>query len=188
MLKPARQMMTSCVQMIRGLPAWLADWISGERSPRHHKCVVVAVFAVAGLGGWAALHSKVADEITPARLMPTPRLDFTGVVHGFSPAELKIALPTIRLNSCLLAEAAVRHALRPAFVGFQSCGDLANFNLSISDDLTEISVSGIADVGPQRKPFTVVMQHQPSSLGIEGLIINAIRIGPDAAHPAAPSK
>jgi hypothetical protein len=37
----------------------------------------------------------------------------------------------------------------------------------ISDDLKEISVSGIADVGPQRKPFTVVMQHQPSSLGIE---------------------
>jgi hypothetical protein len=185
---PARQMMTSCLLMIRSLPAWLADGISGERWPRHHKYVVVAVFAVAGLGGWAALRSNVAEEITPAQLMPTPRRDFTGSVHGFSPAELKIALPMIRLNSCLLAEAAVRHALRPASVGFQSCGDLANFDLSISDDLTEISVSSIADVGPQRTPFTVVMQHQPSSLGIEGLIINEIRIGPEAAHPAAASK
>ena len=188
MLEPARQMMTSCLQMIRGLPAWLADWISGARSRRHRKYVVVAVFAAAGLGGWAARHSNVAEEISPARLMPAPRLDFTGLVHGFSPAELKIALPTIRLNSCLFAEAAVRHALRPAFVGFQSCGDLANFNLSISDDLKEISISGIADVGPQRKPFTVVMQHHPSSLGIEGLVINAIRIEPDAAHPAAAAK
>ena len=49
---PARQMMTSCLLMIRSLPAWLADGISGERWPRHHKYVVVAVFAVAGLGGW----------------------------------------------------------------------------------------------------------------------------------------
>jgi hypothetical protein len=175
--------------MMRGLPAWLADSICGERSPMHHKYVVVALFAVASLGGgWAALHSNVGEEIAPARLLPAPRFDFTGLVHGFSPAELKIALPTIRLNSCLLAEAAVRHALRPALVGFQSCGDLANFNLSISNDLTEVSVSGIADVGPQRKPFTVVMQHYPSSLGIEGLIINAIRIEPDAAHPAAVAK
>jgi hypothetical protein len=118
MLEQARQMMMSCLQMIRGLPAWLADWISGERSPRHHQYVVVAVFAVAGLGGRAALHSNVAEEIAPARLMQAPRLDFTGLVHGFSPAELKIALPTIRLNSCLFAEAAARHALDRPSSGF----------------------------------------------------------------------
>jgi hypothetical protein len=187
MPEPARQMMRSCLQMVRGLPARLTDWISGEHSPRHRKYIVAAVFA-AGLGGWAALHFHVAEEIAPARLTPVPRIDLTGVVHGFSPEELKIAIPAIRLNGCLLAEAAVRHALRPASVGFQSCGDPGNFNMSISDDLKEISVSGIADVGPQRKPFTVVMQHYPSSLGIEGLVINAIRIEPDAAHPAAAAK
>src|SRR4029078_1606427 len=113
---PARQMMTSCLLMIRSLPAWLADGISGERWPRHHKYVVVAVFAVAGLGGWAALRSNVAEEITPAQLMPTPRRDFTGSVHGFSPAELKIALPMIRLNSCLPSDASRRPALPPAFL------------------------------------------------------------------------
>jgi hypothetical protein len=181
--------MTSCLQVIRGLPARLADWIFGERSPEHRKHVVVAVFAAAGLGGWAAaLRSNVVEEIAPARLMPAPRLDFTGLVHGFSPEQLKIALPTIRLNGCLFAEAAVRHALRPASVGFQPCSDPANFNISISNDLKEITVSGIADAGPQHKPFTVVMQHYPSSLTIEGLVINAIRIEPDTAHPAAAPK
>jgi hypothetical protein len=140
------------------------------------------------MGGLAAFHANVTEEIAPARLMPVPRLDFTGVVHGFSPEQLKIALPTIRLNGCLFAEAAVRHALRPASVGFQSCGDPTSIDISISDDLKEITVSGIADVGSQRKPFTVVMQHNPSSLGLEGILVSAIRIEPDVARPAAGSK
>lgn len=187
MLEPARQVMTSCLGVVRALAARPADWISGERSPGYRKYVVFAALA-AGLGGWAALHAKVTEEFAPARLMPVPRLDFTGVVHGFSPEQMKIALPAIQINGCLFAEAAVRHALRPASVGFQSCGDLTSFNISINDDLTEMSVSGIADVGPQRRPFTVVMQHYPSSLGIDGIVVSAIRIEPDAARPAAVSK
>lgn len=184
MLKPVRQITASYVELKRGLRVRLTDWMSAGRCPGYLKYVVAAVVA-AGLGGWAALRSNATDEMAPARLMPTPKRNFAGLVHGFSAEELKIALPVIRLNGCLFAEAAVRYALRPASVGFQSCGDPVNFTISISDDLKEMSVSGIADVGLQRKPFTVVMQHYPSSLGIDGLLIEAIRIEPGVARPAA---
>src|SRR4051812_22439017 len=139
--------------------AWLADWISGEHSPKHGGRIIFAT-------GWIALVGIVATQIPteqppPDRLIPRERVDFFGRPHRFAQEEMKTVLPIIKLNGCLVAEDAVRYALKPTKVGFASCGEIASFDISISEDLEDISVSGIANVNEQRKPFIVKMQHNP---------------------------
>ena len=123
------------------------------------------------------VHSpNVAENLPPDRLMPVDRMDFSHRPHHFSQDDMKIALPTIRFNGCLMAQAAVLHALKPEAVSSASCDDPRNFDISISKNLEDVSVSGVVEVNKQPKPFIVTMQHNPVSLGIEGIIIIDITI------------
>jgi hypothetical protein len=135
---------------------------------------IYAVLVVV-LSLWVGVKGATIEEILPQeKLVPVPRLDLMGATHGFSPAELKIAKPTILFNGCLVAQSAVRYKLRPAAVWFDPCGDLTKFDISLSDDLKDISVSGIADLSGTRKPFIVAMQHFPSAIWVGGYIVNEV--------------
>jgi len=170
---------------------WLAEWISGEHSPKHGGKIIFAI-------GWIALVGILATKIPteyppPDHIVPRERMESFGQPHHFTREEMKIALPVIKHNACLVAEDAVRYAFKPAAVGFAPCGDLGNFDISIGEDLEDISVSGVADVNEERKPFIVKLQHNPVSLGIEGMIVNDIaidgqRVSVAVTSPAVPTK
>ena len=114
-----------------------------------------------------------------SQLVPVARVDFSNINHQFTPAQLHIAIHAVRINGCLVAEKAVRHAMRPAKVGFDPCLDPDDgLRVTLSDDIKEMTVSGIAHVGREERPFTVVMQHHPWDMSEGSFIVNTITVQP----------
>lgn len=125
---------------------------------------------------WTAFIGIQAAQFDPSPpdIFPSPRRANFDIPHGFSPEELKIAIPAIRSNACFLAIGAIRTALKPKIVSFNLCTE--NYEIAISEDLQNISVSGVAEIGQIRKPFTVKMQHYPPAIWVGGFWVNEVQI------------
>lgn len=108
-------------------------------------------------------------------IFPQARLAGFDVPHGLSPEQLALALPAIRTNACLEAQAAARTVLRPARVGFEPCSAGAG-EVTISADLQDISVSGVADLGNEKRKFLVLLQHYPPAIWAGGFIVLDVRL------------
>jgi hypothetical protein len=115
-------------------------------------------------------------ERDSARLEPGRSMATEFERQNFTPAELALRLPQIKLASCIFSEKAVRHHLGQINVVLQSCGERGH--VTISDSLIDIVVSGIATIEKIDHPFTVTLEHNPISVTEDGLIVTAINVEP----------
>jgi len=136
--------------------------------------LIVGIVGIAwSLGvGWLAAHPKEPD---PADLLPQAPTDWSGVKPGFTPDQMVWAIPQVKQWACVRAEMAVRYYLRPALVSFPTCG--VGDKTEIDENLINVTVSGTATIGDVERPFTVVLEHYPSSLDMNGYIIISIDVG-----------
>jgi hypothetical protein len=133
------------------------------------------VMGVALLGVTAVpvmLHREPATD--PARLLPVARPMNKSEFAKADPKRIGEIIPAIKLTACMFSQKTVRHHLRPAKVGFPACGT-PGMQTSISEDLIDMTVSGIADVDGLQHPFTVTLQHNPPSVTEDGLIVTSIK-------------
>jgi hypothetical protein len=108
-----------------------------------------------------------------------PRPDWRSIKTGFTKDQAwEPAL--IRLNACVFAERAVRHALESSSVQFDPCGDGGRIRTTIDDDFFETTVSGVARVDDKPKAFTVTLNHYPPSVTEWGYITTGIEIEREA--------
>lgn len=109
----------------------------------------------------------------PARLEPVHAMKREEFGKA-DPSRTVAIIPAIKLTACIFSQKAVRHHFRPSKVGFPACST-PGMQATISDDLIDMTVSGIADVDGKPRPFTVTLQHNPPSVTEDGLIITAIK-------------
>ena len=110
-----------------------------------------------------------------SRFAPQAAMDYRAVKAEFTPEQLAWIKPLIRLTACIFAENAIRHKLEPMPVSFSPCGGGA-VHATLDDNLIDVVVSGIATAGAIERPFTVTLQHYPSSTDENGFITLSIQI------------
>jgi hypothetical protein len=131
--------------------------------------------AMLGISAVPALIYR-APETSSARLEPVkPMKNEEFAKAEFTPANLAAVLPNIRIVACIFSEKAVRHYVRPALVTLPSCG-ARDFHVMITENLIDITVSGVATIENADHPFTVVLQHNPPSVTEDGLIVTAVEV------------
>jgi hypothetical protein len=134
--------------------------------------VLMAVLLLATSFAPVMLHRE--PPTSPARLEvvnPMEKEEFSKA----DPARINEIIPAIKLVACLFTQKAVRHHLRPAKVAFPACGT-PGMQTTISEDLIDMTVSGIADVDGLQQPFSVILQHNPPSVTESGLIVTSITL------------
>lgn len=70
----------------------------------------------------------------------------------------------------------IRYSLRPARVSFRSCSSEADFLITISEDLIDVSVAGLTKINGAKDRFNVTLQHYPSSVDVEGFQMTAVEL------------
>jgi hypothetical protein len=121
-------------------------------------------------------HLYRQQEMDPSRLEVVSPMTFDKA--DFSPSIRASLIPGIRAASCVFSEKAIRHYVRPAQASFPSCGG-RDVQVTIDDNLVDITVSGMATIEKTERPFTVVLQHYPTSMTMDGLIVTAIKVDAD---------
>lgn len=91
------------------------------------------------------------------------------------PKRIGEIVPAIKSTACLFSQKAVRHHLSPAKVGLAACGT-PGMQITISDDLIDMTVSGAVEVDGLQRPFSVILQHNPPSASEDSLIIVAVKV------------
>ena len=140
------------------------------------RVVVVSFLFIAWLSfwtGWAFVYSR--KLVDPADVSPQPWRPYWEEKSSFSHEQLKWILPLVRQQACVKAEMAVRHHMLPPPDLLPVCG--VDDHTEIDADLANITVSGVALVGKTKRPFTVKLQHYPSSVSQSGLIVLSIDLG-----------
>lgn len=179
MIKRARELLASpvyflafCFHLLCAGFTRVADWIAGEG---RFKMLVTAVLIL----GWTAFIGFAATRSDPNQpdIYPSPRAAHFNVAHGFSAEVIEIALPAIRNNACITAQNAVRTALKPKRVGFEPCTAASTYVIAISEDLQDITVSGIADIEKVIKSFMVKLQHYPPAIWAGGFLVLDVQVG-----------
>jgi hypothetical protein len=120
--------------------------------------------------------SAAASGPDVSALVPRAPVSFDARPAAFSDAQKVWVLPMIRTLACARAELAVRYALRPHRVGFQPCigVDTSAIHVDMTDDTTDVSVSGFADMDGVAVPFSAALQHNPVSVSDDGF--NLVRL------------
>lgn len=139
---------------------------------------MVAIAVLGGIFGILLLPTQLVPprETSDARLEPVKPMkneEFTKA--DFTSDRLKFVLPNLRLIACIYSEKALRHYIGPVFITLPSCGS-HDFQVAISDNLIDITVSGLATIDNTSHPFAVTMQHNPPSVSEDGLIITSIEV------------
>lgn len=134
-------------------------------------CVVFCVALLATSFAPVMLHREPPTD--PTRLEPVSPMKKEEFAKA-DPKRVGEIIPAIKLSACLFSQKAVRHHFRPAKVGFPACGT-PGMQTTISDDLIDMTVSGVADVDGLQQPFTVTLQHNPPSVTEDGLLITSIK-------------
>jgi hypothetical protein len=160
----------------------MAQKIAGdepETLQRHEMLSVglVCALAIAAILVWAL--SRPAPAVDLTRLVPQTPMDFRGARPNFTSEQLVWAKPLIRLTACIFAERAIRHYLDPATVSFAACGDGGKIETTLDDNFIDMTVSGIAHVEKDDRPFKVILQHYPPSTDEDGFIPTDIQINTD---------
>lgn len=130
------------------------------------KRIIAAILIWSGLVGVIAAKT---DSNPPDVFIGTRQPGFN-IPHGFSPEQIDIAIPAIRQNACFQAIGAVRTSLKTRVV-FDPCTILESFDITLSDDWQNMTVSGTAYFEEDRKPFTVKLQHYPPAIWWGGFVV-----------------
>lgn len=135
-------------------------------------------------GGMLMATALLATSLVPAILYREPPTDPARLesvrpmkkeeFDKADPKRIAEIIPAAKLVACLFSQKAVRHHFRPAKVGFPACST-PGMQTTISEDLIDMTVSGIAEVDGLHQTFMVTLQHNPPSVTEGGLIITSIR-------------
>ena len=117
-------------------------------------------------------------EIDPTRLeIVNPMKPTEFAKADFTPALRAVLIPQIKLVACIFSEKAVKHHVRPDQAGLPICPS-RDIQVTIDDNMINITVSGMANIDKIDRPFTVVLQHNPPSVTEDGLIVTGIKVDP----------
>jgi len=155
-----------------------AQYISGDDFKERGKSIpliLVAIFAVCAVAVSAML-AKPKQILSADRFVIHSPSDFRGVKVGYNAEEMKRARDLIRVTACTFTEEAIRYSLRPARVSFRSCSSEADFLITISEDLIDVSVAGLTKINGATDRFNVTLQHYPSSVDVEGFQMTAVEL------------
>jgi hypothetical protein len=168
------------LHLLTALFTVIAQKIAGDDFETSRQANIIAIILICGastvaLTLWAirTLETPVQTiALTPQAPMPSWR----AIKTGFLPEQVVWAKPLINLTACVFAQRALRHALEPATVGFEPCGEGGKITTIVDDDYYEASVSGVALVNGKDRAFKVALNHYPPSTSEWGFIATDIQI------------
>lgn len=163
---------------------WAAQYISGDDFKERDMRLPIIVIAMLSAGVIIVKSPPHDHPLSDDRLKivghPT---EYGEVKLPYTEAEMTRVLPYLKLTACIFAQEAVRYSLRPDSVSFVACPHTSDFNIVFSQDLTDVTVSGLATVDGLEKPFTATLQHYPTATEIDGYQTIAIKVSDEIKMP-----
>jgi hypothetical protein len=159
--------------------AILAQKIAGDESEPSRKThiiliSVVCVAVVSTVPLWV-----VTRPVTNTMLrlgLHAPIESWRTIKPEFTPDQLVWVKPMIRISACTFAERVIRHQVEPDTVDFEPCREGGKIQTTLTDDLMDATVTGVAMIDRQERHFIVTLQHYPPSTNEGSFIATKLQI------------
>jgi hypothetical protein len=159
--------------------AIIAQKIAGDEPESSRKTdiiltSVVCIAAVSTIPLWV-ISKSVPD--TMLRLgLHAPMDSWREIKPEFTPDQSVWVKPMIRISACTFAQRVIRHQVEPAIVDFEPCREGGKIQTTLTDDLMDATVTGVAMIDQRERHFIVTLQHYPPSTDEGSFIATKLQI------------